>query len=237
MSYNVAGNIAQISGKTGPKGPKAKGADYGTNAAYNHLQYIKSLECDTKTPNPDVFTKSSTPEAMEAEVQKLQNEPTPPINFILRYAPKKNAISAFFGRLFKGHGINTQALLGFSYAAMGNKQAMSVEQADAPFKDKAFEDINAKLTTKAFDVNNDGKIDVSEEAVSTVIADVLSKDYGTGLDGINLKKADGSYTNDGENKMMAFCNEENLGKASMVAKEVHSKLGLDKAQEKFLKTL
>ena len=237
MSYNVVNNIAQIDGKSGPKGQKAKGADYGINAANNHFGYIKSLECNTTTPNPDVFTKSGTIDAMETEVKKLETEALPPLNFLLQYAPKKNIISAFFNRLFKGHSINTQALIGFSYTAMGNKQAMTIEEADAPFKDKAFQDINSNLTTKAFDVNNDGKIDVSEEAVSTVIADVLSKDDNVAAISKNLKKADGSYTNDGENKMMAFCKEENLETASAIAKEVHSKLGLEKAREEFLKTL
>ncbi len=235
MSYNVANNTAQINGKTGPKGPKAKGINYGINAAYNHLGYINSLKCDTKTPKPDVFTKNSTPEDMEAELKRLESETTPPLNFILRYAPKKNAISVFFNRLFKGHNIDTQALLGFSCAAMGNKQAMTIEEADAPFKDEAFKDIGAKLTTKAFDVNDDGKIDASEEAVSTVIADVLSKDKGINSKGLDIKKADGSYTNDGENKMMMFCNEENLEIASMITKDMHAKLGLNKAQKEFLK--
>ena len=35
--------------------------------------------------------------------------------------------------------------------------------------------------------------------------------------------------------MMAFCNEENLETASIIAKDIHSKLKLDKAQNKFIK--
>ena len=94
---------------------------------------------------------------------------------------------------------------------------------------------NAKLSAKAFDVNNDGMIDVTEEAVSTVLADVLSKDTeGADLSNVSkaLKNADGSYTNDGENKMMAFCNEENYETASKVIKDIHKKMKLDKAAKK-----
>ncbi len=84
----------------------------------------------------------------------------------------------------------------------------------------------------------DGEIDISEMAVSTVVADVLSKDDSLlplNLKVVDLKKADGTYTNDGENKMMAFCNEENLETASIIAKDIHSKLKLDKTQNKFIK--
>ncbi len=140
--------------------------------------------------------------------------------------------------MFTGASIDKQALLGHSYEEMGRKPAITLEEADAPFKNEAFSDIGTNLTAKAFDVNDDGEIDISEMAVSTVVADVLSKDDSLlplNLKVVDLKKADGTYTNDGENKMMAFCNEENLETASIIAKDIHSKLKLDKAQNKFIK--
>lgn len=233
MSYEISGNRALISGKTGAYGKNAKGANYGKNAAANHFGYIESLKTSSAALNPDVFTKSNDIDKMLEEVQKLENEKMPPLNFTLKYAPKFNAVKGFFARLFKGSAINKQALLGFSYETMDNRQAISLEEADKAFQNEAFKNVNAKLTAKAFDVNNDGQIDISEEAVSTVIADVLSKDEGIKEGKINLKKADGSYTNEGENKMMTFCNEENLETASKIAKEVHTKLKLDKELKKF----
>ena len=112
---------------------------------------------------------------------------------------------------------------------------MTIEEADKDLNAALGDITNAKLSAKAFDVNNDGMIHVTEEAVSTVLADVLSKDKGINSKGLDIKKADGSYTNDGENKMMMFCNEENLEIASMITKDMHAKLGLNKAQKEFLK--
>ena len=115
---------------------------------------------------------------------------------------------------------------------MGGNKAITLETADKDLK-IAFDDVtNAKLSTKAFDVNNDGMIDITEEAVSTVLADVLSKeDADISKVSKALKKADGSYTNAGENKMMAFCNEENYDAASKTIKKIHKKMKLDKAQK------
>lgn len=236
MAYNISGSNAIITGAEGPYGAKAKGAAYGRNAASNYLGYINDFKLSSKPQNPDIFTKSHSAEEMMAEVKKLEDEKMPPVNFNFRYSPAKNPVFAFFSRLFTGSAVNKQALIGASYEAMGKKPSMTVEEADKAFNDKAFKDIDAKLTTKAFDVNNDGVIDVSEEAVSTVLADVLSKD-GKENSEINLKKADGSYTNAGENRMMAFLNEKNLETASNIAKDIHSKLGLKKAQERFFKNL
>lgn len=262
MSFYTVNDTAIINGVNGTYGRNAKAADYGRNAAQNYKAYIDRLAVDTTAPNPDVFTKNGTPEEMMAEVKKLEEESLTPVNFILRYAPEMGVVKAFFARLFKGAAIDKQALLGHSYEAINKMHyqdlgkieaahreaddtarkidAMTVEEADLPFKDEAFASINSKLTSRAFDVNNDGKIDISEEAVSTVIADVLSADET--LDPMDmtvsdLKKADGSYTNDGENRMMAFFKEENLETASVIVKDIHSKLKLDKAQDKFLRKL
>lgn len=232
MSYNVVGSKAIIDGTTGQYGNVKKGVNYGKNAAVNHLGYIKDFEIKGKPLNPDVFTKSSSVEDMYNEVMKCKEDKIPPVNFLLQYAPKKGVISSFFAKLFKGHSIDTKALMGFTQEAVG-KKSMTLEEADKDLK-AAFGDItNAKLSAKAFDVNNDGMIDVSEEAVSTVLADVLSKDDAD-LSKVSkaLKKADGSYTNDGENKMMAFCNEDNYEAASKVIKDIHKKMKLDKAAKK-----
>ena len=239
MSYDVVNNRAIIDGANGPynNGKKAKGAIYGLNAAHNYSGYTKDLECQGRPIKPDIFTREHSPEEMMAEVNRLEKEKMPPINLLLRYAPKKGSISGFFSRLFTGSAVNKQALLGFSYVEMGKKTAITIEEADAPFHTEAYKDIGAKLTAKAFDVNNDGKIDISEQAASTVIADVLSKDDNVSAVDKNLKKADGSYTNDGENKMMAFCNEKNLDAASKIVKNIHKELKLDKAMEKFEKNI
>jgi len=240
MAYDVLNNIAYIDGTSGPYKGKPKSANYGANAMYNyHYGYIKDLAVDTTAPNPDVFTKGGSLNSirkMEKEAKKLENTSFPPVNFVLRYAPKMGKIKAFFSRMFTGAVIDRQALLGHSFQEMDMRTRISVEEADKPFKDEAFSDINADLTSKAFDVNDDNMIDVSEMAVSTVIADVLSKDdtdLPLDLRIVDLKKADGSYTNDGENKMMAFCKKENLERASAVVKDIHKKLKLDKAEDKF----
>ena len=234
MSYDIAGSKALINGADGQYGTKAKGVNYGKNAAVNHLGYIKDFEIQSKPLNPDVFTKSGSVEDMYNEVMtKCKEDKMPPIDFLLRYTPKKGAISGFFAKLFKGHSIDTKALIGFTSEAMG-KKAMTVEEADKELNEAFGYTTNTKLSAKAFDVNNDGMIDVSEEAVSTVLADVLSKDDTDAikLSKKDLKKADGSYTNKGENKMMAFCNEENYETASKAIKDIHKKMKLDKAAKK-----
>lgn len=243
MAYDISNNTAYIDGSTGPYSNRTKGAKYGANAMRNYHSYINDFKVDTTVPNPDVFTKGASVKSirrMEKEAEKLEREFLPPVDFVLKYAPKMGKIKAFFSRMFTGAAIDRQALLGHSFEEMGKNVSISLEEADAPFKEEAFSDINENLTSKAFDVNNDGEIDISEMAVSTVIADVLSKDeteIPPELTVLDLKKADGSYTNDGEDKMLAFCKEENLEMASAVAKDIHSKLKLGKAQDKFLKKL
>ncbi len=241
MAYDISNNTTYIDGSTGLYYGKPKSAKYGANAMQNYHSYIRDFKTDTTVPNPDTFTKGASINSirkMEKEVKKLENEKLPPLNFVLQYSPKMGAVKAFFTRMFTGASIDKQALLGHSYEEMGRKPAITLEEADAPFKNEAFSDIGTNLTAKAFDVNDDGEIDISEMAVSTVVADVLSKDDSLlplNLKVVDLKKADGTYTNDGENKMMAFCNEENLETASIIAKDIHSKLKLDKAQNKFIK--
>lgn len=233
MSYDVAGSKAFINGSTGQYGNVKKGINYGKNAAVNHLGYIKDFEIKSEPLNPDIFTKGHTPEEMYNEVvTKCKEDKMPPIDFLLQYAPKMGAVKGFFSRLFKGTAVDKKALIGFTYEAMGEKKAITLEEADKGLN-AAFGDItNAKLSAKAFDVNNDGMIDVSEEAVSTVLADVLSKE-NTDVSNVSkaLKKADGSYTNQGENKMTAFLNEENYDAASKTIKKIHKKMKLDKAMK------
>lgn len=237
MSYEISDNRAIISGSNGIYGAKTKGADFGKNAASNHFGYIKDFETKGTPINPDVFTKNSSVEQMTAEIEKLGNEKIPPIDFTLQYAPKFNKVKAFFAKLFKGHSIDTKALLGFTSEVMG-KNTITIEEADKELNNAFKGDTGAKLSTKAFDVNNDGMIDASEEAVSTVVADILSKDE-TVINPENtkeaLKKADGSYTNNGENGMLAFLTENNFEASSKVVKDIHKQMGLDKAQKKFLK--
>ena len=213
MAYDISNNTAYIDGSTGLYYGKPKSAKYGANAMQNYHSYIRDFKTDTTVPNPDTFTKGASINSirkMEKEVKKLENEKLPPLNFVLQYSPKMGAVKAFFTRMFTGASIDKQALLGHSYEEMGRKPAITLEEADAPFKNEAFSDIGTNLTAKAFDVNDDGEIDISEMAVSTVVADVLSKDDSLlplNLKVVDLKKADGTYTNDGENKMMAFCND------------------------------
>lgn len=237
MSYEISDNRAIISGNNGQYGKKAKGANYGKNAAVNHLGYIKDFETKGMPIKPDVFTKSSSVEQMTAEIKKLENDKMPPVDFTLQYAPKFNKVKAFFSKLFKGHSVDTKALLGFTSEVMG-KNVITVEEADKDLNNAFKGDTGARLSVKAFDVNNDGKIDVSEEAVSTVVADILSKEE-TPLTAENskeaLKKADGSYTNEGEDSMLVFLTEHNFETSSKVAKDIHQKMGLDKTQAEILK--
>lgn len=233
MSYNVIGSKAVIDGTQGQYGNKKTGVIYGKNAASNHFGYINDLAGTSKPLNSDIFTKGHTVQEMADEIQsKFKEDKMPPLDFILQYAPKKGAIKSFFAKLFTGSSIDKKALLGFTYEAMGQKKAITLEEADKQLNE-AFGDItNAKISAKAFDVNNDGMIDISEEAVSTVLADVLSKEDTVSNASKALKKADGSYTNEGENKMMAFCNEKNLEAASKIVKDIHKQMKLDKVMDK-----
>lgn len=237
MSYEISGDKAIISGKNGTYGKKTKGADYGKNAAANYSGYIKDFETKGAPLKPDVFTKNSSVEEMTTEIKKLENDKIPPVDFTLQYSPKFNKVKAFFAKFFKGHSIDTKALLGFTSGVM-DKQVITIEEADKELNNAFKGDTGAKLSAKAFDVNNDGKIDASEEAASTVIADILSKDeaaFASENTKNALKKADGSYTNSGEDGMLVFLTEHNFENASKAAKEIHQKMGLEKIQTKILK--
>lgn len=210
MTFNIVSNVTYITGKTGTWDNKVKNADvkYGRNAVGNYYDYLNELGFGTSA--------------------KLLHEPTdkdPSANFNLKYLPEEKADKT---------NLNKMALLGAAFADLGSKMSMSVEDMNKIVKNAFGE----KTSVSAFDINNDGQIDVSENAVAFVIKDMADKTpteeaAKNGKLNLSADDIDGTITNVGENNFGAFLNSEKAEANKKVITQIHQILKLDEAKNIF----
>ena len=161
--FEVNNGVAQINGSRGKYDGKVEDPStrYGRNAVENYYTYAEHpIVADTMN-TPPILSGS------DADADKLNNflkenneylQALPPLEFEYRYMPQ----------MPKGQ-IDKKALLGAAYEEMGKVNEMSVEEMDNRFTpDDSF-------TSRALDINKDGKIDNGEYATSILAADMLSK--------------------------------------------------------------
>ena len=186
---------------------------YGSDSVKNaHMQMVKPLINDSHTPAP-ILSYSPTQDASEKNIEMLEKfvdsndeylKSLPPLEFEYRYMPNIGV-----GKVDKS------ALLGAAYEEMGAKE-LSVED----FENRYLIDEDS-MTAKPLDINNDGKIHVSEYATNILATDLLSK--GT----TDVSKIDGTINTKGLNAMMEYSKKSNAEAAVKLYSNLYNTYNLN----------
>ena len=222
MTFEVSGNIAKIDGKQGKYDNKVTNPSvrYGRNAVENYYTYLEQpIIADTMNPAPilDFGLDPNAPEKNADKIDKFLKEndeylkALPPLEFEYRYMPQ----------MPKGQ-VDKQAVLGAAYEEMGEEKELSVNELDSRFApDKTF-------TSKALDINNDGKVDIAEYGSSILAADMLSKSETP--DTANI---DGTINKNGFNAVLAYTQKSKAAAAAALYSKIYNTYNLGEAQKEF----
>lgn len=143
----------------------------------------------------------------------------PPLEYEQRYLPEEKV---------DPKKLNKMALLGSSYEDMG---ARSISVAELNKSYKAQYGDNACVD--AYDINKDGKIDVAENAVATLIADMMDNQNPNDTN-MHKENIDGVITNTGVNNAKFMLDKNNVENNRDFAKQIYKYFNLGQAQNKFL---
>ena len=222
MTFEVSGNVAKIDGKQGKYDNKVTNPSvrYGRNAVENYYTYLEQpIIADTMNPAPilDFGLDPNAPEKNADKIDKFLKEndeylkALPPLEFEYRYMPQ----------MPKGQ-VDKQAVLGAAYEEMGEEKELSVKDLDSRFApDETF-------TSKALDINNDGKVDIAEYGSSILAADMLSKSETP--DTANI---DGTINKNGFNAVLAYTQKSKAAAAAALYSKIYNTYNLGKAQKEF----
>lgn len=207
MDFSVISGVTQVNG-TSSANNKVKNANvqYGRNAMSSYQLYANEAGYGTSDQFP------------------TQEKPKVTQKFNMKYMPEEKPSS---------ENLNKMALLGASFADLGNKMSMSVETLTKKAK-QAFGD---KASAAAFDLNNDGQIDVAENATSILLKDMADKQNpDNSKSGIIILKGtdiDGSFTNEGEKNFSAFLNSDRAAENKKIITQLYQTFKLDEAKNIF----
>ena len=222
MTFEIAGNVAKIEGSQGKYDNKVTNPSvrYGRNAVENYYTYLEQpIIADTMNPAPilDFGLDPNAPEKNADKIDKFLKEndeylkALPPLEFEYRYMPQ----------MPKGQ-VDKQAVLGAAYEEMGGEKELSVNELDSRFApDKTF-------TSKALDINNDGKVDIAEYGSSILAADMLSKSETP--DTANI---DGTINKNGFNAVLAYTQKSKAAAAAALYSKIYNTYNLGEAQKEF----
>lgn len=207
--FEVNNGVAQINGSRGKYDGKVEDPStrYGRNAVENYYTYVEKPIVADKMNTPPILSGS------DSDADKLNNflkendeylKALPPLEFEYRYMPQ----------MPKGQ-IDKKALLGAAYEEMGKVNEMSVEEMDNRFApDDSF-------TSRALDINKDGKIDNGEYATSILAADMLSKS-----DTPDTANIDGTINKKGFNAVLAYTQKSNAAAAAALYSNIYNTYNL-----------
>lgn len=207
-------NINGAQGKYGGKYDDRKVADpserYGRNAVENLYTYAEHpIVTDNMNLPPilGVNENINNADAKLNEFLKANDEylkALPPLEFEYRYMPQ----------MPKGQ-IDKKAVLGAAFEEMGRVHEMSVEEMDYRFApDDSF-------TSRALDINKDGKIDKGEYATSILAADMLSKSETP--DTANI---DGTINKKGFDAVLAYTQKSRAEAAAKLYSNIYNTYNL-----------
>ncbi len=217
MPYGISNNIAFINGQNGPYDNKIKDKNvrYGRNAVANYMEYLQGFQLpkDAKTlPDlakltHDSFEQRTSVEDLINQTESLladleaQSKKVPPLSFRLKYLPEDRV---------DAKNLNKPALLGAAFEDLGKRESVSVAELNQGFP----EQLKQKCTMEAFDVNNDGQIDIAEDAAAILIKDMVDKIptneiLETGKIQLQADKLDGIITKTGETNFWTFLSTKN----------------------------
>lgn len=214
--FEVNNGVAQINGIKGKYDNEVKDPStrYGRNAVENLYTYLEQPIINDNMATAPILDFSTNPKADEANADKLNKflkendeylSALPPLQYEYRYMPQ----------MPKGQ-IDKKAVLGAAYEEMGKVNELSVEEMDYRFApDDSF-------TSKALDINNDGKIDNGEYATSILAADMLSKS-----DTPDMNNIDGTINKKGFDAVLAYTQKSKAAAAAALYSNIYNnyKLG------------
>lgn len=213
--FEVNNGVAQINGSMGKYDGKVEDPStrYGRNAVENYYTYVEQpIVADTMGVNGTGVNGTGVNGANDVDT-KLNNflkendeylKALPPLEFEYRYMPQ----------MPKGQ-IDKKAVLGAAYEEMGRVHEMSVEEMDNRFApDDSF-------TSRALDINKDGKIDNGEYATSILAADMLSKS-----DMPDINNIDGTINKNGFNAVLAYTQKSRAEAAAKLYSNIYNNYNL-----------
>lgn len=214
--FEVNNGVVNVNGQQGKYDGKVTDPSerYGRNAVENYYTYAEHPIVTDNMNLPPILDFGVNPNADKNNEDKLNKflkandeylKALPPLEFEYRYMPQ----------MPKGQ-IDKKAVLGAAYEEMGGVKEMSVEEMDYRFApDDSF-------TSKALDINNDGKIDNGEYASSILAADMLSKS-----DTPDMNNIDGTINKKGFNAVLAYTQKSSAEAAAKLYSNIYNtyKLG------------
>jgi len=210
----------QINGISGPydKLNIDSSIKYARNASANQKDFVISPLRDVNNIQAPVLKFAQDEKSLDENIEKLdkftkENDAylasLPPLEYEYRYMPKP-----INGKIDK------KALMGVAYEQMGQKE-FSVKDFETNFLD------TNKMTAGPLDINQDGKIDVSEYAANILATDMLSKDM------TDVTKIDGSINSKGMNAMLTYSTKANAAAAQKLYANIYKTFELAAELDEF----
>ena len=171
-----------------------------------------------------IYGRNANANFREYNLKELGNKDysvTPVNNYQVKYLPEDKVD-------FKN--INKMALLGVAYEDLGGKESVSVNEMNNMYNQTVLKD---KACVDAYDINNDGKIDIAENAVSIIIKD-MSGDKNSSDAQLDPTVISGKFTNFGEINSSFMLSKTNVEKNRALAKQIYDYFNLKEAKDKFL---
>ena len=207
--FEVNNGVTKIDGKNNTTASEM----YGRKAVDNFYSYAEKPITEDRFNTAPILDFGLNPNAQENNAKKIEGflkenddylNALPPLKFEYRYMP--NIVDG---------KIDKEALLGAANEEMLRRPEMSVEEMDsnfAPSKD---------FTSKALDINGDGKITNAEYSTSILAADMLSKS-----DKPDPKNVDGIINEKGMNAVLAYSKKSNAAAAAALYSKIYNTYNL-----------
>lgn len=220
--FDVNNNVANINGSKGKYDNKVSDSSvrYGRNAVENYYTYLEQPIVADKMTTAPILDFGLNPDAAEKNADKLNKflkendeylSALPPLKYEYRYMPQ----------IQKGQ-VDKKAVLGAAYEEMGKTKEIGVKELDAQFAP------DDNFTSKALDLNNDGKIDIAEYSSSILAADMLSKS-----DVADVKNIDGTINKRGFDAVLAYTQKSKIDAAAKLYSNIYNTYNLGEAQKDF----
>lgn len=220
--FEVNNGVVKIDGLKGKYDNKVSDPSerYGRNAVENLYTYMEQPLVTDKMTMAPVLDFGVNPNAVDNNIDKLDKflkendeylKALPPLKYEYRYMPQMQ----------KGQ-VDQKALLGAAYEEMGGEKELSVAELDYRFApDKTY-------TSKALDINDDGKVDIAEYGSSILAADMLSKS-----DIPNTSNIDGTINKKGFDAVLAYTQKSNADAAAKLYSNIYNTYNLGDAKKDF----
>ena len=207
--FEVNNGMAKIDGKNNTTASET----YGRKAVNNFYSYAEKPITEDKFNTAPILDFGLNPNAQENNAKKIEGflkenddylNALPPLKFEYRYMPN----------IVNGQ-IDKDALLGAANEEMLRRPEMSVEEMDRNFAP------SNEFTSKALDVNGDGKITNAEYSTSILAADMLSKS-----DKPDPKNIDGTINEKGMNAVLTYSKKSNAAAAAALYSKIYKTYNL-----------